>query len=263
MKIILFLTLTFISHSIIAQDLNLYEKKTFRKGDETLPYRILYPVNYDESKKYPVVVFLHGAFEKGNDNSSQLANGGSLFLRDSIRKKYPAIVIFPQCAADKAWVYFEDKRDSTGKLTDVIFPLQKNAAVPAALVKGLLDSLLISGIADSSRMYIGGLSQGAMGVYDLLGRYPDYFTAAFPMCGAGNPGLTKRYEKKVSLWIFHGEKDDVVKPEYSRTYYRRLKRGGADVRYTEYPGVGHDSWNNAFAESELLSWLFSKRKNNL
>ena len=215
-------------------------------------------MDYDKNRQYPVVVFLHGAFEKGNDNSSQLINGGDLFLRDSIRKNYPAIVIFPQCPANDAWVYFEDKRDSAGKLVDVFFPFQKKATTPAALVKDLLDSLLIAGIADSSRIYIGGLSQGAMGVYDLLGRYPDYFTAAISICGAGNPGLTKRYEGKISLWIFHGEKDEVIKPEYSRTFYRKLKRSGTDIRYTEYPQAGHNSWDSAFAEKDLLHWLFSK-----
>ncbi len=207
-----------------------------------------------------MVVFLHGAFEKGNDNSSQLTNGGSLFLQDTIRKRYPAIVIFPQCPSDDAWVYFEDKRDSAGKLIDVFFPFRKEAPMPTRLAKDVLDSLLIAGIADSSMMYIGGLSQGAMGVYDLLGRYPDYFAAAFVICGAGNTALTKRYEGKISLWIFHGEKDEVVMPGYSRTLYRKLKRSGTDVRYTEYPGVAHNSWNNAFAEKELLPWLFSKKK---
>ena len=84
-------------------------------------------MEYDRNKKYPVIIFLHGAFEKGNDNSSQLTNGGALFLRDSIRKNYPAIVIFPQCPANDAWVYFEDKRDSTGKLVDVFFPFSKKS----------------------------------------------------------------------------------------------------------------------------------------
>ncbi len=218
MKVIFFLIIILASHSRFGQDHNLFEEKYFQKGDNILPYRILYPLQYDKNKKYPVVVFLHGAREKGNDNLIQLELGASLFLQDTIRKKYPAIVIFPQCPRNDGWVYFEDKRDSAGNLIEMIFPFYKKAATPAALVKDVLDSLLMTGIADSSRMYIGGLSQGAMGVYDLLGRYPDYFTAAFPICGAGNANLTKHYAGKVSLWIFHGEKDDIVKPEYSRTF---------------------------------------------
>ncbi|MEO8109489.1 MAG: PHB depolymerase family esterase [Ginsengibacter sp.] len=260
MKTLSFFLLLSVIQSSFAQDFSLFEKKVFRKGERSLFYRTLYPLQYEKNKKYPVVIFLHGAYEKGNDNSKQLALGASLFLQDAVRKNYPAIVIFPQCPEDDAWVYFQVKRDSAGNLADVLFPFKKEATTPSALVKELVDSLLIAGIADSSKVYIGGLSQGAMGVYDLLGRYPDYFAAAFPICGAGNPGLTKRYANQVALWIFHGAKDEVVKPEYSRTFYRRLKREGADVRYTEYAGVGHNSWDMAFAEEDLLPWLFSKKR---
>jgi predicted peptidase len=99
-----------------------------------------------------------------------------------------------------------------------------------------------------------------MGVYDMIARYPDIFAAAFPICGAGKVSTADRFAKQVALWIFHGEKDDIVPVSFSRQYYKRLKRHDADVQYSEYPEVKHNSWTNAFAEKELLRWLFSKSK---
>jgi predicted peptidase len=87
------------------------------------------------------------------------------------------------------------------------------------------------------------------------------FAAAFPICGAGLTSTSRNFAKKVALWIFHGEKGEVVPTYFSRDYYKRLQKLGSDVKYTEYPGVHHDSWNKVFAEPELLSWLFSKSKN--
>ena len=113
---------------------------------------------------------------------------------------------------------------------------------------------------DGSRVYLGGLSQGGMGVFDMVARYPELFAAAFPMCGAGRISTAKDFGREVSLWIFHGEKDDIVPPRFSREYFKQVQKLGGDVRYTEYPGVFHACWVNAFNEPELLSWLFSKTK---
>jgi predicted peptidase len=262
MRYLFFLcTIVFSSFFAVAQDLCAYEWGQLQKDGYSLPYRILFPLQYDAAKKYPVVVFLHGAAEKGFDNKAQLNNGGALFLRDSIRQQYPAIVIFPQCAGNDSWLYFETEQDSIGNIKRVRFPYKKEPTGTEALLKALLDSLIASGKADTSRMYIGGLSQGAMGIYDVLARYPGFFTAAFPICGAGNTSLTKKYAGKTALWIFHGEKDPVIDVDYSRTYFKRLKKENADVRYTEYPATGHNSWDKALAEKDLLPWLFSKKKN--
>jgi predicted peptidase len=99
-----------------------------------------------------------------------------------------------------------------------------------------------------------------MGVLDLIARYPEKFAAGLSICGAGDPDTSKRFSEKVSLWLFHGDKDSVVPVYFSRNYFKRLQKLKADVKYSEYPGVDHDSWNNAFQEPELMSWLFSKQK---
>jgi predicted peptidase len=243
-----------------AQDRSAYTKHVFIDNGNELPYRLLSPPNNSE-KKFPLLIFLHGAFERGNDNESQLNIGGRFFLRDSIRQKYPAYVLFPQCPADITWAYFENQVDfTTGYARDWNFPFRKEPTAVTTLLKKLIDQLLGSGTIEASQVYIAGLSQGGMGVLDLVARYPETFAAGLSICGAGEPTTTKLFAGKVSLWLFHGAKDPIVPKEFDQEFYRRLKRAGSVVRYSEYPGVEHNSWVNAFAEPELMSWLFSQVK---
>ncbi len=244
-----------------SQDLNAYAFADFREGKNILPYRMLMPVSFDSSKKYPLLVFLHGAFEKGSDNQSQLSIGGRYFLYKENRERFPAIIIFPQCPELDSWAYFETQIDSaTGLVNKWNFPFKKEPTTTTALLKHLLDSLVALKYLDPSRVYIGGISQGGMGVFDMAARYPDLFAAAFPICGAGRINTAKNFSGKVAVWIFHGEKDEIVPVRFSREYFKQLQKQGADVRYTEYPGVFHNSWVNALNEPELLTWLFSKSK---
>ncbi len=244
-----------------AQELSEYRSAYYSSEEGRLPYRILYPLDLDPTKLYPIIIFLHGAFEKGTDNNAQLNIGGRFFLREENRKNFPAFVIFPQCPENNSWAYFETRIDSvTGLAKEWDFPFQKKPTTPTVLLKKLLDSLLTLHFVDRKRVYIGGLSQGGMGVFDIVARYPEMFAAGFPICGAGKVGTAKNFAGKTSLWIFHGDKDNVVPVDFSRNYYNRLKKLGADVRYTEYPGVFHNSWVNAFSERDLLPWLFSKTK---
>ena len=138
--------------------------------------------------------------------------------------------------------------------------MTERASTPTRLVKMLLDSLIKARVADSKRMYIGGLSLGGFGTFNMIERYPRYFAAAFPICGGGDVNQAKAFAKTTSVWIFHGDKDPTVSVKYSRDYYAALKKLSADVRYTEYPNVQHDSWNNAFAEKDLLYWMFRQKK---
>ena len=259
-KMILFLTAVLLFPAAKAQDFSQYDKKTFIRDGQILPYRILYPQGYEKDKQYPLLVFLHGAGERGNDNEAQLLHGGFLFLVDSVRERYPAIVIFPQCPADTNWVVPELKYDPVIKGNSYFTTFRQQPTGPALLVKALMDSLIAARIADKKRIYIEGLSMGGFGVFDMLERYPDYFAAAIPICGAGDTTMAYRFARKTPLWIFHGGADPVITVENSRRYYRVLKSLGADVQYTEYPGVGHNSWDNVFVEKELMHWLFSNKK---
>jgi predicted peptidase len=250
-----------ISFSLFAQDLGSFKKEIFIIHNDTLRYRILYPLDYNVHKKYPVITFLHGSGERGSDNELQLIHGGILFLNDSIREKFKAIVIFPQLPKDSLWNYHGTATDTasiTGRSID--FSLSPRQTTPSFLVKSLLNSLIREKIADQRQMYIGGLSLGGMGTFEMLERFPGFFAAAFPICGGGDTSRAKLFAKKTAIWIFHGNADKSVDVKYSRQYYQALINLHADVHYNEYPGVGHNSWDYAFAEKNLLPWLFSKKK---
>lgn len=243
-----------------AQDISVYAKQYFRDGEKILPYRLLSP-SIEPGKKYPLIIFLHGAFEKGNDNESQLNIGGRFFMRDSIRNNYPAFILFPQCPADDSWAYFENRLDfSTGLYTDWNFPFRKTPAQVTASLLKLVDTMRHNDSIDTARIYIGGLSQGGMGVLDIIARKPGLFTAAFAICGAGEPSTARLFAGKVALWLFHGDKDKIVPPDFTKEFYKKLKRAGSIVRYSAYAGVEHNSWVNAFAEPELMKWLFTQVK---
>lgn len=240
-----------------SQDLSLFEKRVFINGADTLRYRILYPEKYRKGKSYPMILFLHGSGERGSDNESQLVHGAKLFLRPDVRKNFPAIIVFPQCPKDSFWA----RAKRIPNTPDWVFSPQESAPVPQQLVKALTDSLVEHHIVTGSRIYIGGLSMGGMGTYEMLGRYPGYFKSAFPICGACDIPWFLSHAASVPMWIFHGTLDEVVSPKPNRELFKALTtRGVPNVMYTEFPGAGHNSWDAALAEPKLLPWLFSDRK---
>ncbi|MEO6166749.1 MAG: phospholipase [Chitinophagales bacterium] len=259
-KVLLLAAICLAVTTAFAQDFSRYKKEMFTSGKDTLRYRILYPENYQTGKAYPVLVFLHGSGERGRDNEAQLSHGADLFLKKEVRDKFQSIIIFPQCPPDSAWSYFESKYDADGNERDLSFPFRKQPRKPERMVKQLTDSLIGIGVADKKRIYIGGLSLGGFGTYDLLIRYPNYYAAAFSICGACNVELMSKKGKHQPLWIFHGAKDDVVSPAFDRDLYASLKKKNKEVKCTEYPDANHNSWDPAFAEPELLTWLFSFTK---
>ena len=250
------IVLTFILMSYMyvhSQDFSLYEKRVFKYKKETLSYRILYPKDYDINKEYPLVLFLHGAGERGSDNEKQLSHGASLFLDSIQRNDYPAIVIFPQCPAEKTWSpriinYVDNER---------VFSFKKKALRPSFLVKKLMNEVRKKEAVNKNEIYIMGLSMGAMGTFDMCMRHPRFFRAAVAICGgADNEQLRKI--KHMPIRIYHGDKDDVVSVKHSRTAYEKLKSLGANVEYIEYKDINHESWNNAFQEEDFLIWLYEK-----
>ncbi len=228
-----------------------FQKREFldNKGIK-MPYRILLPIDYDCSKKYPLLVFLHGSGERGEDNEAQLKHGANLFLQEDTRKNFQAIVVFPQCPNGESWSSMES--DSTGKWD---FPFTKEPSRQMKLLQGLLNEVMVNNCVDDRKVYLGGLSMGAFGILEWMAREPNRFAAAFPICGGGNTLLTAIYGSKIPTWFFHGDADAVVPVQYSRELVEKIKAEKGNVQYTEYPGIGHDSWNNAFKEPNLLSWL--------
>lgn len=259
MKRILIILLCLTPIFLSAQDFSPYQKKEYRYAeDKVLPYRILYPENYDKSKKYPLVLFLHGAGERGNDNEKQLVHGARLFLSADNRTNFPAIVIFPQCPENSFWSSVSVDRDKTPVSFE--FNYDNPATWPLDAVQKLTAEIIKSEAADKKRCYVTGLSMGGMGTFELVYRFPSMFAAALPICGGGDAGNYDKRVRKIKFWVFHGDADAVVNVKLSQEMVEKLKRIKAEVKYTEYPGVNHNSWDNAFAEPSFLSWMFSNRK---
>lgn len=240
-----------------AQDFSKFKKENLIKGTDTLKYRILYPENFDANKKYPVVFFLHGRGESGNDNEKQLTHGAKMFLADDFRKKFEAVVVFPQCAEESYWANVEIEAVNTKRFFTFVKGGQPTRSM--SLLLQLTDQITSQPFADKSRIYVGGLSMGGMGTFEILRRKPSTFAAAFAICGGDNVANVKKYQH-VPLWIFHGGLDDVVTPQFSFDVYRELKKLNHEPKFTVYLKANHNSWDTAFAEPELLPWLFSNSK---
>ncbi len=261
MKMRIFLTVMILLQLVAAtgQDLSLYQKKMLVSGRDSLPYRILLPESYNPAHTYPLILFLHGSGERGHDNEAQLVHGASLFLLDSVRKNYPAIVVFPQCAVSSYWSNVQFQYDSTGKRELFIFSASGEPTTAMKLLQQLLFGILKTYPVNKKQVYVGGLSMGGMGTFELVRRNPALFAAAFPICGGGAPAAAPAM-KQVKWWVFHGEADDVVPPAYSADMVAALQSAGAEVKFSLYPGVNHNSWDPAFAEPGLLPWLFAQKR---
>ncbi len=233
-----------------------FEYAVFTNGGDSLNYRILWPNNYDARKVYPLVLFLHGAGERGSDNKAQLTHGAGMFA-DSI-VQYPAIVVFPQCPKDDYWPVANIEQTDSGRTFS--FPQMPKMNKSLELVSLLLDWLIKEHAVDTTRIYIGGLSMGAMGTYELVSKRPELFAAAIAICGGGNEDAASSYAKHTAFWIFHGTADDVVPATHSIAMEKALKEAGGNPKITLYKNVNHNSWDSAFAEPTLLSWLFSNSK---
>ncbi len=243
-----------------------FEKKSFAFApDKNLPYRILYPENYDRNKKYPLIMVLHGAGERGNDNEKQLTHGAKMFLSPENRTQYPAIVVFPQCPSNSFWA--TSSIDRTKSPVQFRFNYDSIPSWPQAAANALAKQIANEESVDQSRIYITGLSMGGMGTFESVYRNPNFYAAAAPICGGGNDSLYNSSIKNTSFRVFHGDADVVVNVELSRKMVARLKELKVPVEYIEYKGVNHNSWDNAFAEPSFMSWLFqhsmkpNKKKN--
>jgi predicted peptidase len=240
-------------------DLSKFDRGSFISKGDTIPYRILFPQNFDPAKKYALILVLHGAGERGSNNEAQLVYGPKLFLNDTIRAKYPAIVVYPQCPANSYWSNVKIENNASGKsVYNFVEGGQPTVAMRGLL--GLVSQMLDKPYVDKHRMYVGGLSMGGMGTFELLRRIPNVFAAAFAICGGDNTLNAKIYAKKVPMWIFHGEKDSVVPFDHSQVMVNAIKEAGGNPKFTVYPNDDHNSWNDAFAEPQLIPWLFSNKK---
>jgi predicted peptidase len=204
-------------------------------GNES-KYVVFVPHDYKGDKAYPTILFLHGAGETGKDGQKQVAVG----LGKAIKKRektFPFIVVFPQ-SQKRTW---KAGSDDANRALAILEEVKKQHKV------------------DDKRIYLTGLSMGGAGTWSLAAAQPDRWAAIAPICGFGSPKQADKI-KHISCWCFHGDQDQAVKVERSREMIEALKKAGAaEVRYEEYAGVGHNSWDRAYGTAELYDWLLKHR----
>ncbi len=219
-------------------------------------YQVYVPTNWSSKQKWPVILFLHGAGERGDDGLVQTEVGIGTVIRRH-RDRFSCIVVLPQCRKGVWWT---------------------EPAMEAQVLKAL-DQTLKEFKGDPQRVYLTGLSMGGYGTWATAAKYPGKFAALVPICGGirlparvrNAPGMlvvdessdpyagTAQKIGKTPVWVFHGEADPTVPVTESRKIVEALKAAGGNVRYNEYEGVGHNSWDKAYAEPDLFPWLLSQR----
>jgi predicted peptidase len=224
-------------------------------GGETFRYQVYVPRDYTADRDWPVILFLHGAGQSGANGITQTEIGLPAAIRRN-PERFPAIVVMPQSSPTRQW----------------ITPVEQDQALAA------LDKTMKEFRGDPKRVYLTGLSKGGYGAWYLAARAPQRFAALVPICGGVTPSqrLLERLGKKASdfltpaavakhlgpmpVWAFHGGADPTVPVEKTREVVEALKSAGGSVKYTEYEGVGHNSWDKAYAEPELTTWLFAQKR---
>jgi predicted peptidase len=232
--------------------------RTFTEGGTTYRYQIFVPADYDRRRRWPVILFLHGAAERGSDGLLQMELGlGPVVRRNATH--FPAIVVFPQAPKRHIWI------GGTARL-----------AIRA------LDETMRDFSGDPNRVYLTGLSMGGYGTWQLALEHPERFAAIVPVAGGirspwlvpelrvtGIPAGLDPYAytaerlRHVPAWLFHRVRDPIIPVNESRHMVVALRRVNAPVRYTEYRGFGHDVWARTYSNPDLWSWLFAQRRSTV
>ena len=230
-------------------------KREVKVAGERYCYQVFVPAGHTPEKKWPVILFLHGAGERGQDCERQTHIGLGPVIRQQI-ESFPALVVMPQCCQDSVWI---------GDMETMVLKA--------------LDKTLTEFHGDPTRVYLTGLSMGGYGTWYLASRYPKKFAALAPVRGGIMPPPGRLFPRnaialipknkpyktiakkigKTPVWIFHGSADPVILVTESREMNEALQTLGGNVKYTEYPGVSHNSWDKAYAEPELITWLLSQQ----
>jgi predicted peptidase len=232
-----------------------YEAHEYKWAENDPPrqiqYRLLKPQKIEPGKRYPIVLFLHGAGERGDDNKKQLLYLPEQMAEPEWRQKYPCFLMAPQCPKDKWWA-----GSRRGQPPEQSAEPASEAELALMALRELKDKLPI----DENRIYLTGLSMGGYGSWQLAAHHPDVFAAVVPICGGGQPAWAVQF-KDLPIWAVHGDDDKVVPPSKSREMIDAIKAAGGNPKYTELPGVGHNSWTPAYQDPHgVLEWMFQQHK---
>jgi predicted peptidase len=219
-----------------------------------VPYQLFVPADYSASKRYPLLVILHGAGSEGTDNLRQLSPPVGLLI-ERAQAMEPTFVLVPQDPKGDKWV----SGSGEGPYRNYRQADRPQSAASGLVLTGIAE-LKAKYAIDPERIYLTGGSAGGTGTWDLITRGGiGLFAAAIPVTGANDPSRA-RVIAKLPIWAFHGAQDSVAPVENTREMVSLLRALGSPVRYSEYPDLGHESWNRAYAEPELFPWLFAQRR---
>ncbi|MGH9702322.1 MAG: prolyl oligopeptidase family serine peptidase [Candidatus Acidiferrales bacterium] len=225
-----------------------FAARTYRSASGAqLPYRLFVPIHYDAAKKYPLVLWLHGAAGRGADNLLQISGGNKLgshaFTDPQVQAKNPVFVLAPQCPLGHYWTFSDTV--SAGPQLDLAFEI--------------LQAIRKEFNIDSERVYVSGQSMGGAGAWAAITSHPSLFAAAVPLCAYGDPSKMKLLAG-IPIWAFQGTADEVVPLERVHATISALRAAGGHPKYTEYPGVGHAVWEKAFLDPDLVPWVLAQRR---
>ena len=239
-------------HQVPAAVADVYAADAVKVDRLTIPFRLMGPAKIEEGERYPLVLFLHGAGERGDDNTTQLKYLPEWMASDERRASMPCFLLAPQCPTDLKW-----SDDAWGDA--VSSPLSPE---PTGPMRGAIEALckvVAEHPVDLDRIYLTGLSMGGYGTFDLATRHPDWFAAAAPICGGGDERQVDRLAG-LPLSIWHGDRDDAVPVVRSRAMVMALWGIDESPVYRELPGVGHNAWDVAYRPGGCLEWLFEQRR---
>jgi predicted peptidase len=205
--------------------------KMRRQVTVTFDYLLYLPKDYDRQESWPLLLFLHGAGERGDDLELVKRHGPPKLIAEG--QDFPFIVVSPQCPKDQRWQPVE--------------------------LAALLDEIVEKHNVDEDRIYVTGLSMGGYGTWALASYLPKRLAAIVPICGGGETHWARGFAH-LPVWAFHGAKDTAVPLERSEQMIEALKKRGGDPKLTVYPEAEHDSWTEAYANPEIYEWLLQQRR---
>ena len=218
--------------------------------ERVFPYRLMRPDPEVAGDSHPLVVFLHGAGERGSDNRRQLTYLPEWMASEEHRRNHPCFLLAMQCPEGEFWAPYDKERDMApipGPPVDVLL----------ALIRAI-DEVTDAEPIDLERVYLTGLSMGGYGTWRLASLQPGRFAAVVPICGGGDPADAKALAGQ-SIWAVHGTRDAVVPERRSLDMVEAIRAAGGDVRYSALEGVHHDSWTPAYRRLGVIEWMFGKR----
>jgi predicted peptidase len=233
------------------RDLTVFQASAVEIDSVRYPFQLLRP-NANVGEPQPLVIFLHGAGERGEDNSKQLTWLPLNLAGDAMRARFSCYLLAVQCPDGEKWADVPWSEIDPSPL-----PARPTRAMSAVIAA--MDRVLATENVDPDRVYLTGLSMGGYGAFDLAMRMPERFAALVPVCGGGDPASMGKLAS-LPLWIWHGDADSAVPVVRSRQMHAAAKKLDLDVQYSELPGVGHDSWRQAYGRDGALEWMFAQRR---